>query len=301
MLRRTIGPFLPNFLIGGHEGLGVIVAIAENTPYSPVKLGDRVGIKWLADSCLQCESCRKGWEQNCSAAKVSGFTVDGTFAEYVVSFVNHVSPIPDNIDDAEAASILCAGVTTYRAIKHSNTHSGDWIVIPGAGGGLGHLAVQYATYMGLRVVAIDTGADKKALCEKLGAEKWIDFKETKDIVKDIKDATGGLGPHATLVTAANPSAYQQAVDYLRPAGTLVLVGLPNSPLGVNIWWTVFKSIRIVGSYVGNRQDAVEALAIAARGKVKVHYALKGLSDLKEVYEGMENGAIVGRMVLNMSK
>ncbi|KII87606.1 hypothetical protein PLICRDRAFT_690292 [Plicaturopsis crispa FD-325 SS-3] len=289
-------------LVGGHEGVGIVVAIGDNTTQSPVKLGDRVGIKWLADSCLDCESCRQGREQNCDKAKLSGFTHDGTFQEYVVSFVHHVTPIPEGYDSNQAASILCAGVTTYRAIKYSQTQAGDFIVIPGAGGGLGHLAIQYAINKGLRVVAIDTGAEKKALCLKLGAEKWIDFLETKDLVGDIRAATGGQGPHAALVTAATGVAYQQAIEYLRPGGKLMAVGLPGeATLNASIFFTVFKSISILGSYVGNRQDAVEAMDIAARGKVVVYYALKGLSDLKDVYEGMEAGKIAGRVVLDMQK
>jgi alcohol dehydrogenase, propanol-preferring len=178
---------------------------------------------------------------DCAQAKLSGFSVDGTFQQYVVSYVNHVTPIPAGLDSSAAASILCAGVTTYRAIKYSGAQQGDWIVLPGAGGGLGHLAVQYARARGLRVVAIDTGAEKKALCEKLGAEKWIDFKETKDLVQAIKDATDGLGPHVAVVTAATGVAYQQAVDYLRPGGTLMAVGLPGkATLDASIFFTVLK-------------------------------------------------------------
>ncbi|OCH86803.1 GroES-like protein [Obba rivulosa] len=289
-------------LIGGHEGVGIVVAIGGHTLDSPVKLGDRVGIKWLAYSCLDCEPCRKGLEQSCEKAKCSGFTVDGTFSEYVVSYVSHVTPIPPELSSDEAASILCAGLTVYRAIKYSNTHIGDWIVLPGAGGGLGHLGVQYATAMGLRVVAIDTGAEKKELCLKLGAEKWIDFRETKNLVQDIKDATGGKGAHAAVITAANGEAYAQAIDYLRPGGTLVVVGLPaHAKLSADIFFTVIKSINIVGSYVGNRQDAREALDIAARGKVKCFFAKKPLSALPEVYEGLEQGTIVGRVVLSMKE
>ncbi|TDL22863.1 mannitol-1-phosphate dehydrogenase [Rickenella mellea] len=292
-----IPPMSP--LIGGHEGVGEVVAIGASTTNQNIKIGDRVGIKWLADSCLDCEMCRKGYEQNCSKAKLSGYTVDGTFSQYVVSYVNHVTPIPKSLGSTDAASILCAGVTVYGAIKRSNTHIGDWIIIPGAGGGLGHLAVQYANAMGLRVVAIDTGEEKKKLVLKLGAEKWIDFKESKDIVKDILAATGGEGGHAAIVTAASTSGYAQAVDYLRPTGTIVCVGLPNDALGANIFWVVFKSIRIVGSYVGNRQDAIEALDIAAAGKVKVQFEMRKLADLKSVYEGLEEGKIAGRMVLDM--
>jgi propanol-preferring alcohol dehydrogenase len=287
-------------LIGGHEGVGEVVAIGAHTSNKEIKIGDRVGIKWLADSCLDCESCRKGLEQNCAKAKLSGFNVDGTFSQYVVSYVNHVTPIPEGIESAEAASILCAGVTVYRALKYSDTNIGDWVVLPGAGGGLGHLAIQYAVQMGLRVVAIDSGAEKKALCLKLGAEAWIDFRESKDIVKDVKDICDGVGAHCAIVTAANSSGYEQAVDYLRSGGTLMAVGLPGTAkLQASIFFTVFKSLNIKGSYVGNRQDAREALAIAARGKVKCHYVLKDLADLKDVFEGMEQGKVAGRVVLDM--
>ncbi|KAG5646361.1 hypothetical protein DXG03_003684 [Asterophora parasitica] len=269
-------------LIGGHEGVGEIVAIGAHTIDSPVKVGDRVGIKWLADSCLNCEACRKGREQNCDQAKLSGFTVDGTFSEYVVSYVRHVTPIPEGFDSNAAASILCAGVTVYRALKYSQTSPGDWVVLPGAGGGLGHLAVQYAKYMGLRVIAIDTGASKKKLVEELGADHWIDFKESKDIVAEIKSVTGGAGAHSAVVTAASASGYQQAIEYLRTGGTLMAVGLPgDATLNASIFFTVFKSISILGSYVGNRQDAREAIDIAARGGVKCHFQVRGLGDLEE--------------------
>ncbi|KAI0346664.1 GroES-like protein [Trametopsis cervina] len=289
-------------LIGGHEGVGIVVAIGAHTQDASIKLGDRVGIKWLADSCLDCESCRKGLEQVCLKARYSGFSVDGTFSQYVLSWTRHVTPIPEGLDSAEAASILCAGVTVYRAIKYSKSNIGDWIVLPGAGGGLGHLAVQYAAAMGLRVLAIDTGADKRDLVLKLGAEKWIDFKETKDLVQDIKDATDGLGPHTAVITAATSTAYEQAIDYLRPGGNLMVVGLPaRASINADIYYTVTKSINIIGSYVGNRQDAREAIEIAARGKVKCFYQLKELSNLKETYEGLQQGKVVGRIVLNMKE
>ncbi|KAG6815554.1 hypothetical protein H0H87_000606, partial [Tephrocybe sp. NHM501043] len=272
-------------LIGGHEGVGEIVAIGNHTTDSPVKVGDRVGIKWLADSCLNCEQCRKGREQNCVDAKLSGYTVDGTFSEYVVSFVRHVTLIPKNLDSNAAASILCAGVTVFRALKYSQTTEGDWVVLPGAGGGLGHLAIQYAKDMGLRVIAIDSGAEKKKLCQDLGADVWIDFKTSKDIVSDVKKATDGLGAHSAIVTTASSSGYTQAVDYLRCGGTLMAVGLPGKAnLEASIFFTVFKhavqSISILGSYVGNRQDAIEAIEIAARGAVKCHYAVKTIDDLQ---------------------
>ncbi|KAF8842396.1 GroES-like protein [Paxillus ammoniavirescens] len=289
-------------LIGGHEGIGEIVAIADNTESCPVKLGQRVGIKWIAYCCRDCEQCRKGLEQDCIKAEMSGFSVDGTFCQYVKSWAHQVTPIPDSLDSYAAASILCAGLTVYRALKYCDAKIGDWIVIPGAGGGLGHLAVQYAVAMGMRVLSVDTGEEKKKLCLDLGAEKWIDFRDTPDLVNDIKDACDGLGPHCAIVTSPYTAGYSQAVEYLRQGGTLMAVGLPaDAKLEAPIFWTVVKSITIKGSYVGNRQDAIEAMEIAAVGKVKVKYEVRGLSELQDVYEGLEQGKVVGRVVLDTSK
>jgi propanol-preferring alcohol dehydrogenase len=204
------------------------------------------------------------------------------------------------LDSEAAASCLCAGVTVYRAIKHSQTTQGDWIVIPGAGGGLGHLAVQFAKARGLRVIGIDCGEEKKKLVLSLGAQGWIDFKESKDIVKDILALTDGRGAHATMVTASTGAAYAQAVDYLRPGGKLLAVGLPgDAKLEASVFFTVLKNISILGSYVGNRQDAVEALDLCARGEAKVHFASKPLKELSNVYEGLKQGTVTGRVVLSM--
>lgn len=289
-------------LCGGHEGAGYVVAIGEHSNTS-LKIGDPVGIKWLADACMHCEFCRQGLESLCPEAKLSGFTVDGSFQQYAVSFVNHLSRIPDGMRLDDAAPILCAGVTVYKALKQSNAKTGNWVAIPGAGGGLGHLAIQYANLMGLRVIAIDTGAAKKKLCEELGAEAWIDFKEAKDIVAAIKNATeDGFGPHAAIVTSASPSGYEQALDYIRPGGTVVAVGLPaGAKVSAEVFWHVVCERKLVGSYVGNRQDAHEALVLAnmKNGKVKCHYVTRPLDDLPAIYEEMASGQLAGRTVLKL--
>lgn len=145
----------------------------------------------------------------------------------------------------------------------------------------------------------DTGAEKEKLVKELGAEVWVDFA-TEDVTKSILAATNGLGAHAAVVTSASSSGYEQAIDYLREGGTLVAVGLPGSAkLNASIFFTVLKSINIVGSYVGNRQDAIEAMEIAATGAVKCIYQKKPLSELKNVYRDLEGGKIAGRIVLNM--
>ncbi|GAA6061587.1 hypothetical protein JCM10212_004337 [Sporobolomyces blumeae] len=292
-------PKLP--LVGGHEGAGPIVAIGDGT-LTRLKVGQNVGLKWLADSCLDCENCREGSEPTCSQASCHGYMVDGSFQQYAITYARHATPIPEGLPLEVAAPILCAGVTVYRAILNSQARAGQTVAIVGAGGGLGHLAVQYAAAMGLRVIAIDTGDDKKKLCASYGADRFVDFKDHKkpeDLIKAIKDLTDdGKGPHAAIVAAAGAAAYEQALEYIRPTGTLVCVGLPpDTFVRANVFFTVFYSKRIVGSYVGNRQDAVEALDFAARGKVSPRIEVVPLSKLADVYERMEKGQLAGRVVL----
>jgi len=287
-------------LIGGHEGIGRVVAIGPHSE-SAVKVGDRVGVKWIGNVCGQCEMCRKGHESSChiSFTNTHGFRIDGTFQEYVVSFVNYVSPIPEDIDGATATPLLCAGLTVYKALKQANVSIGQWIAISGAGGGLGHLAVQYAVAMGLRVLAIDTGDLKKKLCVGLGAEKWVDFRESQDLVKDVQAATDGLGPEAALIVAGEITPFNQAIMYLRRKGTLVCVGMPagNALLNIPVALLVAKSMTIVGSAIGNRQDALEAIRIAALGKVTCQYQVRKLEDINEIFEELEAGKVAGRIVI----
>ncbi|KAJ7330834.1 hypothetical protein DFH08DRAFT_916496 [Mycena albidolilacea] len=289
--------------VGGHEGIGHVVAIGEHTVDSPVKIGDRVGIKWTAKACLRCELCRTAGEPCCAMAGVMshGYGVDGSFADYALSYVDYVTPIPDTLDSAAATPLLCAGLTIYKALKETKPHIGNWVAIPGAGGGLGHLGIQYAVAMGLRVIAIDTGDVKRDLCLSLGAEKWVDFKTTTDLVKEVKEATGGDGPHAAVVAAANAGPLDQAVHYLRPKGTLVAVGLPSGTpvLTVPIGLLIIKCLTIIGSANGNRQDAIEALEIAARGKVACHHVVRDLSEVNAVFAEMAAQNIAGRVVLKL--
>ncbi|KAJ8519255.1 hypothetical protein ONZ45_g3787 [Pleurotus djamor] len=294
-------PRLP--LVGGHEGVGHIVAIGEHTPSTHVKIGDRVGIKWIANACLRCEMCRKGAESSCplSYQKASGYTIDGSFAEYAVSYVDYVTPIPVNLDSPQAVTLLCAGMTVYKALKQSRTLVGNWVAISGAGGGLGHLAVQYAVAMGLRVIAIDTGNEKKELVMGLGAQAWVDFRESKNLIEDIKAATDdGMGPHAAVIAAGTATPFNQAIMYLRPLGTLVAVGMANdASMSIPIPLFIGKSLTVVGTAVGNRQDAIEALELAASGKIKCHYQLKTLNDINQIYADMEAGKIAGRVIMKI--
>ncbi|KAJ7684222.1 chaperonin 10-like protein [Mycena polygramma] len=291
-------------VVGGHEGIGRIVAIGDHTVGSPVKTGDRVGIKWIAKACLNCEMCRTGNEPCCSVGGSTmshGFKVDGSFADYVLSYVDYATPIPENLDSAAATPLLCAGLTIYKALKETNPKIGQWVAIPGAGGGLGHLGIQYAVALGMRVIAIDTGDVKRDLCLKLGAEKWIDFKTSTNLIQDVKDAAGGIGPHAAVVVSSNPGPLDQAVMYLRPRGTLVAVGIPSGPamFTVPIGLLIGKCLTIIGSALGSRQDMAEALDIAASGKVACHHEVKPFSEINTVLADMAAQKIAGRVVLKM--
>lgn len=157
-------------LVGGHEGAGIVVDKGYLVKDHDVAIGDRVGVKWLNGSCLICEFCRKADEPLCAEARLSGYTVDGTFQQYCIANAAHVSIIPKHVRLDAVAPILCAGITVYKGLKESGAKPGDMVAIVGAGGGLGSLAVQYSKAMGLRALAIDAGEEKKEACEKLGAD-----------------------------------------------------------------------------------------------------------------------------------
>lgn len=176
-------------LIGGHEGAGVVVAMGSEV--KNWKIGDFAGIKWLNGSCMSCEFCMQGAEPNCPMADLSGYTHDGSFAQYATADAVQAARIRQTTKLDEVAPILCAGVTVYKALKTADLRPGQWVAISGAGGGLGSLAIQYAKAMGLRVLAIDGGDDKAKLCTDLGAEVFVDFTKSKDIIKDVVAATHG--------------------------------------------------------------------------------------------------------------
>ncbi|KAG5420293.1 ADH1 [Candida metapsilosis] len=286
-------------LVGGHEGAGVVVGMGNNV--KGWEIGDYAGIKWLNGSCLNCEFCEQGAEPNCAQADLSGYTHDGSFEQYATADAVQAARIPKSADLAKAAPILCAGVTVYKALKTAELLAGQWVCISGAGGGLGSLAIQYAIAMGYRVIGIDGGADKGEYVKSLGAEAYIDFTKEKDVVAAVQKATGG-GPHGVINVSVSEHAINQSVEYVRPLGKVVLVGLPaGSKVVAPVFNTVVKSVEIKGSYVGNRKDTQEALDFFARGKVHCQIKIVGLSELPDVFKLMEEGKILGRYVLDTSK
>jgi propanol-preferring alcohol dehydrogenase len=287
-------------LVGGHEGAGFVVDRGELV--KDLEIGDKVGIKWINGSCLQCPYCQRADEPLCEEALLSGYTVDGTFQSFAVAKAAHVARIPKECDLESIAPILCAGITVYKGLKESGAKPGDTVAIVGAGGGLGSLAVQYAKAMGLHSIAIDGGAEKGELTKKLGAATYIDFMGSKNLVADVKAATpDGLGPSAALLLAAQEKPFQQATQYVRSRGVVVCIGLPaNAKISAPVFDTVVRMINIRGSYVGNRADTAEALDFFRRGLIDVPYKTVGLSKLQDVYQLMQEGKIAGRYVVDTS-
>ncbi|GAB3949563.1 alcohol dehydrogenase AdhP [Spirosoma harenae] len=281
-------------LIPGHEGVGTVVAVGEGV--TQVKLGDRVGIPWLYTACGHCEHCFTGWETLCEHQQNTGYSVQGSYAEYVLADPNYVGHIPDSLSFEEAAPILCAGVTVYKGLKETEVKPGQWVVISGIGG-LGHLAVQYAKAMGMRVAAVDIQEDKLELARSVGAEIVINATK-EDPVTTIQQQIKGA--HGVLVTAVSRSAFAQAVGMLRRRGTLSLVGLPPGNFDLNIFDVVLTRKTVRGSIVGTRQDLVESLELAAQGKIHVHYHIDQLDHINQVLTDMAAGKIDGRVVLRIS-
>lgn len=282
-------PFTP-----GHEGAGVVVGLGPGVTH--LKEGDRVGIAWLHSACGHCVFCMSGWETLCPEQKNSGYSVDGSFAEYALASADYLGRIPKNLSFIDAAPILCAGVTTYKGLKQTEARPGEWVVISGAGG-LGHVAIQYAKAMGLHVAAVDLGPEKLALARKLGAEITIDAA-TQDPAKEVQKQIGGA--HGVLVTAVSPNAFKQAVGMLRRGGTCVLNGLPPGDFPVSIFDMVLNGYTLRGSIVGTRIDLEEALAFAAEGKVKATIETLPLDSINDVFSRLKKGKVNGRVVLQLN-
>jgi propanol-preferring alcohol dehydrogenase len=282
-------PFIP-----GHEGAGIIAALGPGV--SGLKEGDPVGIAWLHHACGTCEYCVTGWETLCASQQNSGYSVNGTFAEYAVGSAAYVGRLPARPDFAALAPILCAGVTTYKGIKETEVRPGEWLVVSGVGG-LGHVAVQYARAMGLHVLAVDVTEEKLALARSLGADVAVNGR-APDVVEDVLKQTDG-GAHGVLVTAVSTTAFGQALRMVRRRGTVSLVGLPAGEFPTPIFDVVLKRITIRGSIVGTRKDLAEALAFAAEGKVKAHIHRAALAEVNDVFAALKAGTVDGRMVLDM--
>src|SRR5271170_4313602 len=289
-LKPTL-PFIP-----GHEGIGLVAAVGAGV--TAVKVGERVGVPWLYSACGHCEYCLSAWETVCADAQFGGYSKNGGFAEYIIADPNYVAHIPSGLTAKEAAPIICAGVTTYKGLKQTEAKPGEWIAISGVGG-LGHLAVQYAKVMGLRVCAVDIDDGKLAHATRVGADVVVNAR-TSDPAVAVTKATNG-GAHGVLITAPSLAAFKQGVGMTRKRGTCVLVGLPPGEFPVPLFDVVANCITIRGSFVGTRQDMAEALAFATEGKVKADIELQPLSSINQIFDRLEHGDVASRVVLDFAR
>lgn len=287
----TILPLIP-----GHEGVGLVVKKGKNV--FNVDVDDRVGIAWLGKSCGSCEFCNTGRETHCNRQLNTGYSIQGCFAEYVVADAGFVVKIPDNIPNHIAAPILCAGVTTFTGIKNTGVRAGQFLTIIGAAGGLGHMAVQYAVAMGIRVIAVDVGQEKLDFAKKLGAEVAFDGTDSKTI-ENIVDYTEG-GSHGVLCLAASIKAIESTLGLLRRCGTLVMVGLPKGNISIDVCDIVLRGLTIKGSLVGTREDLKEALDFVERKKVYPQVEIKEVSNIGNIFNQLRSGQVSGRIVLDYS-
>jgi propanol-preferring alcohol dehydrogenase len=280
-------PFVP-----GHEGVGLVEAVGDGVTHRAV--GERVAIPWLGHACGHCDHCVSGWETLCEEQQNSGYSIDGTFAEYAVADATYVVPVPSGVSSLDAAPLTCAGVTTYKAIKVATIRPSERVAIFGVGG-LGHLAVQYARLVGGTVVAVDIDDAKLELARELGADHLVNAATT-DPVAAI-EALGGVD--VAVVLAVIPRVFEQAFAALRRGGRLVCVGLPpetDGPMSLPIFPTVLKGISVIGSIVGTRQDLTEVFELHALGRTRVVAETRELDQVNDAMEDVLTGRATARLV-----
>ncbi|GES57399.1 alcohol dehydrogenase [Aspergillus terreus] len=284
--------------VAGHEGVGRVVKVGSGIDEQDW-LGKRVGIRWLYSSCLDCEICAIN-NTACPNQKNAGANVPGTFQQYIVSPAIHVTKIPSELAPDVAAPLLCAGIAMYSSIMKTKTRRGDWIVLPGAGGGLGHMGIQIAVKKGLKVIAIDSGEKKKQLCLSLGATRFFDYK-VDDIENGVKELTSGLGAHAVICTANSEPAYTQSMRLLRRLGVLVCVGIPSVPfrLPATPFDMIVKGLTIVGNSAGTAKEMDELMEMAVAGDVTAHIECFDFNSIEDVLQRLGRSEIDGRAVVKI--
>lgn len=278
----------------GHEGVGRVSKVAPGV--TSLKVGDRVSIAWFFSGCGHCEYCLTGRETFCRQVENAGYTVDGAMAQQCIVKADYAVKVPEGLDPVEATSLTCAGVTVYKALKVADIKPGQWVSIVGAGG-LGNLAVQFAhNVFGAHVVVVDGNEPKLEAAKKNGAEVLINRHNVDSVADEIQKQVGGV--HAAVVTAVAASAFDQAVDSLRPDGKLVAVALPQGDMKLNIAKTVLDGIIVAGSLVGTRQDLAECFQFGAEGKVKPIVKTRKLSEINDMIQELKDNKVVGRNVVD---
>ena len=278
--------------IPGHEVAGIIDEVGAGV--SSWQKGQRVGVGWHGGHDNTCRECRRGDFGNCRNMKVCGISYDGGYQQYMVAPVEALAAIPDGLNDAEAAPLLCAGITTYNALRHSGAFPGDLVAVQGVGG-LGHLGIQFANKFGYKVAAIGRGAENAALAKKLGASVYIDSQATK-AAEELQKLGGA---QVILATAPNSKAMSELIDGLGPNGKLMVVGAAFDPIEVTPLQLINGSRAIQGWASGTPTDSEDTLRFAELSGVRPMIESYPLEKAAEAYARMMSGKAEFRVVLTM--
>jgi NADPH2:quinone reductase len=276
--------------VPGHEVAGHVDSVGENvTAWSE---GDRVGAGWHGGHCFTCDPCRRGQFLQCENAEITGLTFDGGYAEYATVPAEALARIPDDLDAVDAAPLLCAGVTTFNALRNSGAQPGDLVAVQGIGG-LGHLGLQYAHAAGFETVALSRSPDKRDLALELGADHFVDAS-----AEDAADALQELGgARVVLGTAPSASAIESVVGGLGIDGELVVVGVPHEAAEIDVQQLVMSRSAVEGWASGHARDSQDTLEFSALRDVTPTVETYPLEEAEAAYDRMMENEARFRVVL----
>jgi D-arabinose 1-dehydrogenase-like Zn-dependent alcohol dehydrogenase len=279
--------------VPGHEVSGIIDELGAEVT-GGWKKGQRVGVGWHGGHDNTCDQCRRGHFLYCRNPQVAGISYDGGYQQYMVAPVEALAAIPDTLSDAEAGPMLCAGVTTFNALRHSGAAPGSLVAVEGIGG-LGHLAVQFASKFGYKVAAIGRGTESAALAKKLGASMYID-SGSSNAAQELQKLGGA---QAIVATAPSAKAMSELIDGLAPAGKFVVVGISSDPIAVTPLQLIVGEHAIQGSAVGTPTDSEDTMRFCELTGVRPMIETYPLEKAGEAYDRMMSGKAHFRVVLTM--
>ncbi|TBW26666.1 alcohol dehydrogenase [Gramella sp. KN1008] len=276
--------------VPGHEVVGIVEEVGSNV--SNWKTGQRVGVGWHGGHCFECEPCRRGDFINCQNGKISGISYDGGYAEYMTAPKEAVAGVPEELSSADAAPLLCAGITVYNALRNSGIKAGDVVAVQGIGG-LGHLAIQYANKMGMRTIAISTSDNKKELAKELGAHHFINTGN-QNASEELQKLGGAK---LILATAPHSDAISSVVDGLGIDGKLLMVAATGEPIEVSPMQLLMGRKSAAGWPSGTAMDSEDTLNFSAMTDTKPMIEEYPLEKVNEAFERMMNNKARFRVVL----
>jgi D-arabinose 1-dehydrogenase-like Zn-dependent alcohol dehydrogenase len=292
LVKEGLWPGISYPRVPGHEVAGHVDKVGSGV--TAWKAGERVGVGWHGGHCFVCDSCRRGDFINCVQLQITGISYDGGYAEYMLARQEALARIPETLKDVDAGPLLCAGITTFNALRHSGARGGDRVAVQGVGG-LGHLGIQFASRMGFVTIALSSGKDKQELARKLGATHYIDAA-AGDPVEQLRKMGGA---HLILATAPSGKAIAPLVNGLAARGKLLIVAAAGDPIEVQAF-TILSGRAIAGWPSGTSKDSEDTLQFSALSGVRPMIEVFPLTRASEAYERMISGKVRFRAVLKMA-